>query len=213
MATPRQRKTETTSGLLWLYVAAAVTVALWLFVLSPLLEEMLEPHLATHKNRWHSGRGASRATSSPGAGQPALPGGLPPDSPYAGATFMIMAGGDTSGRNSVALVQSLRDVGTVLPIIVLLVRGGLGSAACSNQTWKVRASPLGASAAASLTSLLAAACLQEEMNRTEIRCGSDQTIGALGRVGTHTVGRAVMASLPLSSSQPRRSYHLRTSTR
>jgi hypothetical protein len=60
----------------------------------------------------------------------------PPPNPYEGAAFVTLAGGDASARNLVALLQSFRDVGTTLPIVILLARGGLGSAACHNSDWK-----------------------------------------------------------------------------
>ena len=72
---------------------------------------------------------------------------------YPGAAIVTLAGGDTSGRHLLALIQSLRDVKTELPIVVLLARGGLGSAACSNQTWK------------------------KEMNRSQVQCDGPGTIG------------------------------------
>lgn len=72
---------------------------------------------------------------------------------HQGNVIVTLAGGDTSARHLVALLQSLRDVKTEIPIIVLLARGGLGSAACSNQTWK------------------------QLMNRSEVRCGDYGTIG------------------------------------
>jgi len=53
-----------------------------------------------------------------------------------GAAIVTLAGGDNSARNLLALIQSLRDVKTVLPIIILLARGSIGSAACVNNTWK-----------------------------------------------------------------------------
>ena len=170
-AAPKKAKPEKTSGLLWLYIAAAVTIAIWFLVLSPLIEDVIEPYQAKHKNKWHSGRAlaaAAAAAASPSAEA------KPVDPRFAGAAYITLAGGDTSGRNCVALVQSLRDVGTVIPIVVLLVRGGLGSAACSNQTWK------------------------EQMNRTEIRCGSDQTIGWCNR----SAGAPSPHADPLDSLHP-----------
>lgn len=82
-----------------------------------------------------------------------LPDAAPP-SKYPGTAIVTLAGGDTSGKHLLALIQSLRDVKTELPIVVLLARGGLGSAACANQTWK------------------------EEMNRTQVQCDGPGTIGA-----------------------------------
>ena len=144
--------------MLYLYIAAAVTVSVWLFVLSPLLEDLIvQPNSssrAKYYNRWEANNIATdgrKATllADKGVASP------PSNSPYAGAAIVTLSGGDTSGRNCVALVQSLRDVGTVLPIVVLLARGGLGSAACQNRTWK------------------------EENNRPDVRCGSEHTIGKL----------------------------------
>jgi len=54
-----------------------------------------------------------------------------------GTAIMILATGDNSARHAVALVQSLRDVGTRVPrIVALLSRGGVGSAHCLNFTHK-----------------------------------------------------------------------------
>ena len=50
-----------------------------------------------------------------------------------------MAAGDDSARHALALVQSLRDVGTRVPHIVLvLARGSMGSDDCKfNYSWRV----------------------------------------------------------------------------
>ena len=77
---------------------------------------------------------------------------------YPGAAIVALAGGDASGRNMVALLQSLRDVKTTLPIIILLARGGLGSAACNDHDWK------------------------KKVGRPDVQCSGPDTIGALGRV-------------------------------
>ena len=54
-----------------------------------------------------------------------------------GTAIVTMAAGDESGRLAVGLVQSLRDSGTQVPeIVVMLARGGKGSADCQNSTWK-----------------------------------------------------------------------------
>ena len=74
-------------------------------------------------------------------------------SKYPGSAIVTLAGGDTSARHLIALLQSLRDVKTELPVIVLLARGGLGSQACKNQTWKTL------------------------MNRSSVSCGDYGTIG------------------------------------
>jgi len=51
--------------------------------------------------------------------------------------IVTMATGDTAGRLAVAMLQSLRDSRTQIPnVIVLLVRGGLGSGDCQNPAWK-----------------------------------------------------------------------------
>ena len=76
------------------------------------------------------------------------------ENPYSGAAIVTLAGGDTSGKHAIALIQSLRDVGTVLPIVVLLARGGLGSGACHNNTWR------------------------RINNRDHIQCTGKETIGA-----------------------------------
>ena len=90
---------------------------------------------------------------------------------YPGAAFVTLAGGDASARNLVALLQSLRDVGTTLPIIVLLARGGLGSAACQDHDWK------------------------KKVGRPDVSCLGPDTIGEEGSRG----GRATRAPPPLSS--------------
>jgi hypothetical protein len=72
---------------------------------------------------------------------------------YPGGAIVTLAGGDPSAKNLIALLRSLRDVKTELPVIVLLARGGLGSAACSNDKWK------------------------RSMNRSHIQCGGPHTIG------------------------------------
>lgn len=51
--------------------------------------------------------------------------------------IVTMATGDDAARLAVALVQSLRDVKTRVPhIVVLLSKGGLGSADCKDDNWK-----------------------------------------------------------------------------
>lgn len=53
-----------------------------------------------------------------------------------GTAIVTLAAGDDSGRLAVALVQSLRDAGTQVPtILVMLARGGRGSDDCKNATW------------------------------------------------------------------------------
>ena len=70
---------------------------------------------------------------------------VPPDSvavtsprPYEGAAIVTLAGGDEAARGLIALLQSLIDVGTTIPVVILLARGALGSAACRNPEWKKR---------------------------------------------------------------------------
>jgi hypothetical protein len=54
-----------------------------------------------------------------------------------GTAIITMATGDKSAKDAVALMQSLRDVNTQVPnLIVLLSRGGMGSDDCNNATWK-----------------------------------------------------------------------------
>lgn len=100
----------------------------------------------------------SAAAVSPSSGDTvARPASAAPSSnPYEGAAIVTLAGGDTSGKHAIALIQSLRDVGTVLPIVVLLARGGLGSATCHNNTWR------------------------RINNRDHIECRGPDTIGSLG---------------------------------
>jgi len=50
-----------------------------------------------------------------------------------------MASDDDAGRLAVTLMQSLRDVGTTVPhLVVVLMRGGIGSADCHDHEWKRR---------------------------------------------------------------------------
>ena len=54
-----------------------------------------------------------------------------------GTAAVTLAAGDDAGRLAVALVQSLRESKTQIPnIVVMLARGGRGSADCQNETWK-----------------------------------------------------------------------------
>jgi hypothetical protein len=51
--------------------------------------------------------------------------------------IVTLATGDTSARDAIALMRSLRDSNTQVPtLLVLLSRGGLGSADCNNQEWR-----------------------------------------------------------------------------
>jgi len=76
-----------------------------------------------------------------------------PSALLAGTAFVTMASDDNAARIAVTLMQSLRDVGTAVPnLVVLLMRGGIGSADCKDAQWKKR------------------------NGRTGIRCGSLQTI-------------------------------------
>lgn len=50
--------------------------------------------------------------------------------------FVTMASSDDNGRLALALVQTLRDVETRMPhIVLLLMRGGVGSANCNDEVW------------------------------------------------------------------------------
>ena len=82
--------------------------------------------------------GAKQHTAPPAsAPPPPVPGAPPTDDELADTAIVTMATGDPSARDAVALIQSLRDVGTRIPrILVLLVRGGVGSADCHNLTAK-----------------------------------------------------------------------------
>ena len=67
--------------------------------------------------------------------------------------LLAQASGDENGLLALALVQSLRDVGTTVPtILIMLMRGGVGSADCVNPEWKAA------------------------RGRTEVRCHSGDTI-------------------------------------
>lgn len=109
--------------------------------------------------------------------QPALPG------PYEGAAIVTLAGGDTSAKHAIVLIQSLRDVGTVLPIVVLLARGGLGSAACQNNTWR------------------------RINNRDHIQCTGPDTIGTMRRLARN----CSLTLFPTVFEQPKKSFLLNIS--
>lgn len=54
-----------------------------------------------------------------------------------GTAFVSMAAGDVAGRQAIALFSSLRTVQTRIPrMLLLLPRGGTGSADCQNEAWK-----------------------------------------------------------------------------
>lgn len=54
-----------------------------------------------------------------------------------GTAFVSMAAGDVAGRQAIALFSSLRTVQTRIPrMLLLLPRGGLGSADCQSADWK-----------------------------------------------------------------------------
>jgi hypothetical protein len=147
MVAPRKEK-----GLLYLYLAAFASVVTWLFVLYPMMASFMQKKNSRFSTRWHSGHVADGAIELSELPVRKLSSSAPV-SKYPGAVIMTLAGGDTSARNLVALLQSLIDVNTTLPFVVLLARGGLGSAACMNQEWK------------------------KANNRSGISCGSADTIG------------------------------------
>lgn len=73
---------------------------------------------------------------APGMDDSLLP--RPTDAQLEGTAVFTMAAGNVAARGAVALVQSLRDRGTRVPeIVVMLMRGGVGSAECDNYEWKV----------------------------------------------------------------------------
>ena len=78
--------------------------------------------------------GAAPLTSQQDAGR-AAPGATPD---YLVDTAVVtMASGDTAGKMAVAWLQSLRDSGTQIPnVLVMLSRGGVGSADCQDSAWK-----------------------------------------------------------------------------
>ena len=52
-----------------------------------------------------------------------------------GTAIVTLATGDAAARHAIALIKTLRDSGTRVPsIVVLLSRGGMGSADCHNET-------------------------------------------------------------------------------
>ena len=72
-----------------------------------------------------------------------------------GTAIVTMASGDENGMLALALVQSLRDAGTRVPtLLVMLMRGGIGSADCSDPEWKAK------------------------RGRQDVRCHSETTIAA-----------------------------------
>jgi hypothetical protein len=88
--------------------------------------------------------GAARRAAAPLFAPPPF---CPPPS------LLAQASGDENGLLALALVQSLRDVGTTVPtILIMLMRGGVGSADCVNPEWKAA------------------------RGRTEVRCHSGDTI-------------------------------------
>jgi len=65
-----------------------------------------------------------------------LPDGPTPDW-LEGTAIVTMATGDAAARDALALMRSLRDVGTRVPELrIMLSHGGVGSADCHNATWK-----------------------------------------------------------------------------
>lgn len=51
--------------------------------------------------------------------------------------FISMASSDESGKLALAMFQSLRDVGTQVPhLVLMLARGGVGSADCQSTEWR-----------------------------------------------------------------------------
>jgi hypothetical protein len=68
--------------------------------------------------------------------------------------IITLVGGDDAARHAVAMIQSLKAVNTQLHVVVLLGRGGVGSANCQNHEWK------------------------QAHNRTGIYCGGPDTVGA-----------------------------------
>lgn len=107
------------------YAAVGVAVAIWFLVLPQALQRfsIRTRALSTRGNRF-SGSFDDDADASAGRALALSP--APAKNPYEGAAIVTLAGGDSSARSFVALLQSIRDVGTTLPIVVLLARGGLG---------------------------------------------------------------------------------------
>jgi hypothetical protein len=50
--------------------------------------------------------------------------------------IITMVAGNVAARHAVVLLQSLIDVGTRVPVIVMLQQGGLGSPECQDKPWK-----------------------------------------------------------------------------
>jgi hypothetical protein len=139
------------------YFALGVAAVIWLIVMPPLLQRFASRRRiaqAAEDRYLEEGFEADTEPTSRRSTPPA-----PPKNPYEGAAIVSLAGGDASGRNFLALLQSLRDVGTTLPIIVLLARGNIGSAACMNHDWK------------------------KKVGRPDVSCTGPDTIGMEGRRG------------------------------
>ncbi len=141
------------------YFALSLAAIIWIVVMPPLLQRFSNRRRQNSSNQY--GKYVPEPTvadlsladvSLKPVASPSIP-EVVSVNPYDGAAFVTLAGGDASARNLVALVQSLRDVGTKLPIVILLARGGLGSAVCIDNDWK------------------------KKMGRPDVNCGGPDTIG------------------------------------
>jgi len=97
-----------------------------------------------------------KAPHAVAASPPTQPAGTTPHIPAAldlsQSAFVSMASGDEAGMMALVLMQSLRDVGTAVPnLVLMLMRGGKGSANCLDPAWK------------------------SARNRTDVRCDSLET--------------------------------------
>jgi len=93
----------------------------------------------------------------------------------AGTAIVTMATGDENARLALALVQSLRDVKTRVPhIVVLLSRGGIGSRHCNDYAWRVAHGRQGVDCSGPNT--IAAEIISEEYLAAFKRLGAEITI-------------------------------------
>lgn len=122
-------------------------------------EQSAQPEfLHLHPRRLSRDPFRSARLSSDAAALPATAAGdsaPPEDGPknLRNSAIVTLVGGDSSARHALVLFQRLRDVGTRIPhVVALLARGGHGSDACHNATWK------------------------RSVGRASVDCGSNETI-------------------------------------
>lgn len=122
------RRTRWISPYLPVYVSVLLAAAIWLAAMPQILRRF----------SIRAAGSLSARDAVPLDWVPARSTAPSPKPRYEGAAIVTLAGGDEAARGLIALLQSLRDVGTTLPVVILLARGALGSAACRNPEWKKR---------------------------------------------------------------------------